>query len=260
MTMQDNEKYMAEQRAIRGFRDEITPENPGPLEPGREHTIVRDKQNNVTSFTINPLAYWNTLEDIPSADDERCRVDFADIPLPADGKIGDVTVVGKMRAAKYTCTTILYDYVMASRPSQVEMPLMDQIANIGTETGQIKDYPVTQVTWFSAVEFCNRLSIIMGLQPCYLSLIEDSCRVIYWDETLEGIRLPTYDEWTYIAKGGQNFRFAGSDDHTEVAWTYENSGGRIHIVGELKPNGYGLFDMNGNVWQWVWDGRNLTPK
>jgi serine/threonine protein kinase len=64
-----------------------------------------------------------------------------------------------------------------------------------------------------------------------------------------GGRLPTVDEWYFAANGGQNFRYAGSNNIDEVAWYGGNSNDKTHPVKSKKPNGYGLYDMSGNVWE-----------
>ncbi|MCI6441525.1 MAG: formylglycine-generating enzyme family protein, partial [Spirochaetia bacterium] len=68
-----------------------------------------------------------------------------------------------------------------------------------------------------------------------------------------GFRLPTEEEWQYAARGGQNYRYSGSDNLDEVGWYSSNSGNKTHPVAQKKSNGYGLYDMNGNVWEWCWD-------
>ena len=55
----------------------------------------------------------------------------------------------------------------------------------------------------------------------------------------------------YAAKGGEDFIYSGSDDMNEVAWCYENSKRKTHPVALKKPNAYGLYDMTGNVCEWV---------
>lgn len=69
-------------------------------------------------------------------------------------------------------------------------------------------------------------------------------------------RLPSEAEWEYAARGGKlgrGYQFSGSDDWTNVAWYYENSGNQTHRVGQKAPNELGLYDMSGNVREWVQD-------
>ncbi|MEC7987047.1 MAG: SUMF1/EgtB/PvdO family nonheme iron enzyme, partial [Myxococcota bacterium] len=64
---------------------------------------------------------------------------------------------------------------------------------------------------------------------------------------------PTEAEWEYAARGGENYKYAGSNSVGDVAWYSDNSALKTHKVCTKKENGYGLCDMNGNVWEWVWD-------
>src|SRR5262249_48020620 len=79
----------------------------------------------------------------------------------------------------------------------------------------------------------------------------------------KGYRLPTEGEWEYAARAGQGTIYAGSDSMFEVANEHK---GMTHPVAQRRANGWGLYDMSGNVWEWVWEwygdyhaGKNSDP-
>ncbi len=121
-----------------------------------------------------------------------------------------------------------------------------------SRNGERGSVPVIHVDWFDAVAYCNWLSQAHGLRPCY----SGGGNVIACDWDADGWRLPSEAEWEWAARGGvagRGHEWSGSDDPLEVAWLSANSGGRMHPGGELAPNGLGIFDMSGNVNEFVFD-------
>jgi formylglycine-generating enzyme len=150
------------------------------------------------------------------------------------GKFDEVTVAQPFLIAQSQVTQALYRTVMRQNPS----------------FGRGSQRPVHHVSWFDMLHLANALS---GEDACYQNIGGRHGGFADWREGCRGFRLPTEREWEYVYRAFSSYEYSGGDTLSDVGWYRDNADAKIHPVGQLKPNTFGVYDMAGNATDWCWD-------
>ena len=149
------------------------------------------------------------------------------------------------------------------------------------------EYPAYYLSWFDAIEYCNRRSILENLEPCYsytdpqigFTAYPETIYPHYWPQgwnqdpanqnkiscawDANGYRLPTEAEWTFAARGGNlsvGNNYSGHRWVDPCAWFNLNAGHSTQPIGLKLRNELDLYDMSGNLSEWCWDLLGSLPE
>ena len=144
-----------------------------------------------------------------------------------------VTISKAFQISRHEITQKIWQLVMHTNPSNVKSD----------------NLPVMNVDWKEAISFCNELSKLYGYDTVYVLSNEEYT----YDTSATGFRLPTEAEWEYACRAGSQGDFPGTGNIDDMGWYNGNSAYNPHPVGTKNPNDWGIYDMNGNAWEWCWD-------
>jgi formylglycine-generating enzyme required for sulfatase activity len=169
----------------------------------------------MNGVTWGTIRWWQAEE---AWENYRTTLDDYEQPNDFEKPAHEVTISRPFYMGKYEVTQEQYKTIVGDNPSFFRG----------------RDLPVETVSWNDCQKFCEKLCELTG----------------------NVVRLPTEAEWEYACLAGTATRYYSGNDEkalAEASWHLEKSGGKTHPVGQKQPNVFGLYDMHGNVFEWVQD-------
>ena len=230
-----------------------------------------DIGNAVTTGTGKQITWYPAQDGMVTGSNYKLKLIARDNPSPTLQPVGFIKVEGGTFNNGTSNVTISTFYL-----DRTEITQGEYLAVMGTNPSYFGgtdrlSLPVEKVSWFNAIEYCNRRSMQEHLTPCYSystygtnpnnwpsgwNETDSTHTNVHCDWDANGYRLPTEMEWMFAAKGGnqsKGYIYSGSNTLNIVAWYSDNSDHKTHTVGIKVANELGIYDLSGNVSEWTWD-------
>lgn len=222
-----------------GDKAEVNPIIPTPSEKSSssaENPGSSESVNSSSSVVLDTATIWNLFKDTAWVSVGAGEMVWGSITF----KVNDFSI------SKTEVTQTVYKAVMGDIPQQ---------SNSG------EDYPVENVSWYDAVLFCNAASKLLNLDTAYVYAsvgAENYLKDLTIDYSAKSIRLPTEIEWEIAARAGTSTTYYWDTDEAKKYAYYAQSKGPVKVA-QYIPNALGLFDVAGNVAEWVNDWYGAYP-
>ena len=254
---------------------------------GREAGRADKADGSAPAFSVNKKFIRNSAMALVQGGSIKGKgAEYGEMGLIDEGAKLDPYYIGK-----YEVTQEFYEAVIGSQKGAFDKAPSSNLKDTLVKGEAQERRPVESVTWYDAISFCNALSKIQGLQEAYTIKVKAAegghitDADVSWNKKANGYRLPSEEEWELACRGGDPakkdfaYSFSGasspsydgkaatSADLDKVGWYLYNPGGKTsstkgskgtpgycsHEVGKKGGNALGIFDMSGNVYEWVFD-------